>query len=880
LDSDGNGKGEILGCPENWTCDDIIESQIAFSAWGNMEQTKAGYDALFAEMVDRVNNGEPGIFYTWTPASYITVLVPGENVLWLSVESVLDSSNPLGVEGGASHAQGEGFTGFGADMCTQPCQLGWEPADIQVSMRTERLNETPFLRHLFPLIRPSILDIAIMQVDQDAGDGSQAHIIELATGWMAENADVVDGWIHSAMASLDAGETPETIDAPAIEAAEEVAFPSHVDVNGDGKITIAHVVHGDSNDGGYYQGQTDAMAAHAEANGWDYIKVDKVPPGQSLETYTNLARGDADMIIAGGAEGTEGFIPIAGDPAFSHINYLLIAGFPPSTEFFSTAVASENHAHFMGGVAMSLLLERTGGKVACITGGPELPFVLNMKGSMLAGMAHAQEKYGKAVGAEMLITFTGDFEDAALAVEAASAQFNQGCEIIYPYLGGAMPAVWGAAAEQGVGVVGTSMDLCGIPGLEFTTMSISYNPMYYLADLVDTFVAGDFVEGEQIAVYGAGDGLGIGANICEPTGDEQQILDEVRAELTSGTINVNELLGNDLGAALEGEVIDVTAEFDANGDGTITIGVAAAGPADDGAYYQAVVDAAIKLSEDKGWSSPIIIDEIQAANAADELTNLADQGVDIIIVGASEIAEPLADLTEEYSDIFWYCNCGAGYATLPGLAQSVDDGAEVGYTTGYAAGLILQENGGTTASMLGCCDLNFEKEFLLAFTMGIQDVNESFEVSYYPTGDFPYDFNSVPNATEAFNTALGDGVGFVLPYLGGAHEPVVQLANEAGVPVSSAGASNVCARDDLDYAVASRFDGGDYIRAIFPQILSGEVKEGETKLFKVGVDPEPGGLICDPTDEQQQAMDDIYANVASGVYAGDFGAIKGQAYGG
>ena len=108
----------------------------------------------------------------------------------------------------------------------------------------------------------------------------------------------------------------------------------------------------------------------------------------------------------------------------------------------------------------------------------------------------------------------------------------------------------------------------------------------------------------------------------------------------------------------------------------------------------------------------------------------------------------------------------------------------------------------------------------------------------------------------------------------------MQLANEAGIPVSSAGASNVCTRDDLAYSVASRFDGGDYIRAIFPQILNGQVKEGETKLFQVGVDPEPGGLICDPTDEQQQAMDDIYANVASGMYAGDFGAIKGQAYGG
>ena len=225
LDSDGNGKGEILGCPENWTCDDIIENQIAFgngsTPWDNMEETKAGYDALYAEMVDRVNNGEPGILYTWTPTSYVTVLVPGENVLWLSVETPLDASNPLGKEGGASHAQGEGFTGFDASMCTQPCQLGWEPADIQVSMRTDRLDETPFLRHLFPLIKPSILDIAFLQVDQDAGDGSQAHVIELASGWMAENADHVDEWIHSAMASLAAGDTPETIEGPVIEGSGE-----------------------------------------------------------------------------------------------------------------------------------------------------------------------------------------------------------------------------------------------------------------------------------------------------------------------------------------------------------------------------------------------------------------------------------------------------------------------------------------------------------------------------------------------------------------------------------------------------------------------------------------------------------------------------------
>ena len=204
LDSDGNGKAEILGCPESWTCDDTIENMIAFGngtePWGNFEETKAEYEAMFAEMVNRVDNGEPGIMYTWSPAAYLTILVPGDNVLWLSVEGVLDDSNPMGLTGGEAHDQGEGFTSFGADMCTQPCQLGWEAADIQVSARTDMLDANPFLRNLFPLIRPSILDISFLQVDQTDGDGSQQHVVDLASAWMADNADSVDSWIAEAAA--------------------------------------------------------------------------------------------------------------------------------------------------------------------------------------------------------------------------------------------------------------------------------------------------------------------------------------------------------------------------------------------------------------------------------------------------------------------------------------------------------------------------------------------------------------------------------------------------------------------------------------------------------------------------------------------------------
>ncbi len=325
---------------------------------------------------------------------------------------------------------------------------------------------------------------------------------------------------------------------------------------------------------------------------------------------------------------------------------------------------------------------------------------------------------------------------------------------------------------------------------------------------------------------------------------------------------------------------DVTSEFDVNGDGSVIIGVAAAGPADDGAYYEAVVSAAMEISAANGFAEPIVVDQIQAADAATALGDLASQ-VDIVIVGASEIAEPLSDLTEQYPDVFWYCNCGAGFPETPGLAQSLDDASEIAYTAGVATALLLADTDKTDVSFLGCCDLGFEKEFLMAFELGLQDTNPDYTVTYVPTGDYPFDFDNVANATEALNNAVEGGAGAVVPYLGGAHRPVVEAANAAGLITMSAGASDVCGPDEvLDYSIAVKFDGGDYVSAIFPLILSGELKEGDIKVFHVGVDPEPGVEICDATPDQQAAMDEVYSKIAAGDFAEAFGAIKGEAYAG
>ena len=323
-----------------------------------------------------------------------------------------------------------------------------------------------------------------------------------------------------------------------------------------------------------------------------------------------------------------------------------------------------------------------------------------------------------------------------------------------------------------------------------------------------------------------------------------------------------------------------TIDMDTNGDGKVILGVAAAGPRDDGAYYQALVDAAEEISAAQGWEPPVIIDNIEPAVADTELENLVAQGVDIIAVGAGEISDPLPDLVERYPDVFWYCNCGTGFPQMDGVALSTNDGAEIEYVVGYATGLLMQERGGDTAYMIGCCDLGFEVETELAMRLGLKAVDPSYDVVYTPTGNFPFDFDNVAGATEAFNVALDAGMDALYPYLGGAHEPLVQLANENDIVVMSAGASNVCERTDLHWDMAALFDGGDFARAVFPLIVSGQFEEGSIYKFSVGRDPEVGSKICGPTDEQKALLDQAHADVLNGYCLAEFDTIRAIAYGG
>ncbi|HIF66099.1 MAG TPA: hypothetical protein EYQ34_05810 [Acidimicrobiia bacterium] len=195
----GNGLVDIMGCPEDWTCDNIINSMIAGAGYKNIVQIKAGYDPMWAQATDMVNEGLPVVAYTWTPSAYITTIRPGDNSYWLGMEYILDNSNPNNQEGGEEWDQRPGSAAIGEDMCPARnaeglCPIGWAAADIQAAANNDFLAANPAAEELFKQIVLSVMDVSVANVAQSAG----ADPRDLADEWIADNRDKVDPWLDAA----------------------------------------------------------------------------------------------------------------------------------------------------------------------------------------------------------------------------------------------------------------------------------------------------------------------------------------------------------------------------------------------------------------------------------------------------------------------------------------------------------------------------------------------------------------------------------------------------------------------------------------------------------------------------------------------------------
>ena len=189
FDLDGDGKADLMGCNSNWPCQQAIDDTIVRNGWENtIEQVSEDHFTLFLDSLRRHDRDEPILVYVFTPASFTARLVPGTDVIWLSLDNPLPS--------------GAGVADLPTNECPgQPCKTGFTPGDIRVVARNDFLMANPAAAKLFELVTIPAIDIATQVLAYENGAKSEADIRAAARRWIADNRVAVDQWLAAARAA-------------------------------------------------------------------------------------------------------------------------------------------------------------------------------------------------------------------------------------------------------------------------------------------------------------------------------------------------------------------------------------------------------------------------------------------------------------------------------------------------------------------------------------------------------------------------------------------------------------------------------------------------------------------------------------------------------
>ena len=192
FDGNGDGKADLVACPPGWGCELVIEHQMdAYELRDTVDTTKAQYAASMADAMARYDQGEPILFYTWTPNWTVGMLKPGEDVVWIEVPF---PSLPEGQAEFEDQTTVEGVTGCVND----PCQMGWPANDIRPVVNSAFLEANPAAATLFEVAQIPLDDIFAQNAKMFEGEDSEEDIVRHAEEWIAANRDQVDGWLEEA----------------------------------------------------------------------------------------------------------------------------------------------------------------------------------------------------------------------------------------------------------------------------------------------------------------------------------------------------------------------------------------------------------------------------------------------------------------------------------------------------------------------------------------------------------------------------------------------------------------------------------------------------------------------------------------------------------
>ncbi len=216
FDRDGNGKADLIGCNLDWACHPVVEHHLeAYGLSETVEQISSDHGPLMQSAANRYAQGQPVLYYTYSPNWTLGVLVPGRDVTWIPVP---EPSLPAGMADQETDTVVPGIEGCPAD----PCAMGFPPNDIRSVANSRLLEEQPAIASLLEQFSITLDDISAQNALMYRGEDSSADIEEHAADWISDNRTLVDRWLDAATqahldAGLELGPRPASTDANVIE---------------------------------------------------------------------------------------------------------------------------------------------------------------------------------------------------------------------------------------------------------------------------------------------------------------------------------------------------------------------------------------------------------------------------------------------------------------------------------------------------------------------------------------------------------------------------------------------------------------------------------------------------------------------------------------
>jgi glycine betaine/proline transport system substrate-binding protein len=183
FDVNGDGKADLAGCNPGWGCEKVIEHHLdAYGLRDTVTHNQGSYSAIIADTITRHQQGEPILYYTWTPYWVSGVLVPGEDVTWLQVPF---SALP-GERENVDTALPDGSN------------YGFQANNQRIIANLSFAKANPAAAKLFSIMELSANDISAQNLRMRDGEDSEADIGRHVDAWIKANQATYDGWLAEA----------------------------------------------------------------------------------------------------------------------------------------------------------------------------------------------------------------------------------------------------------------------------------------------------------------------------------------------------------------------------------------------------------------------------------------------------------------------------------------------------------------------------------------------------------------------------------------------------------------------------------------------------------------------------------------------------------